>query len=64
MSAESETSVARQRGSARGGQSRLRRLGRGVLIGLTVALCIVIVLAGVGVFYVQQTLPQTSGSPS
>lgn len=62
MSAESQVDAAEQRGSARGGQSWLRRLGRGVLIGLTVALCVIILLAGVGVYYVQQTLPQTSGS--
>ncbi len=64
MSAESHTSAAGQRSPAGGGQSGLRGLARGVVIGLTVALCLIIILAGVGVFYVQQTLPQTSGSLS
>ncbi|HZC07950.1 MAG TPA: penicillin acylase family protein [Ktedonobacterales bacterium] len=62
MSAESQESVAVHRGTARAGQSWSRRLARGFVIGLTVALCLVIILAGAGVFYAQQTLPQTSGS--
>jgi penicillin amidase len=64
MSAESHTSAAGQRSPAGGDQSGLRKLTRGVIFGLTVALCLIIILAGVGVFYVQQTLPQTSGSVS
>ena len=62
MSAESQQSVEGQRRPARGGQGWPRRLARGVIIGLTVILCLVIILAGVGAFYVQQTLPQASGS--
>ncbi|HEY7851096.1 MAG TPA: penicillin acylase family protein, partial [Ktedonobacterales bacterium] len=61
-SAESQVSAAGQRGPAGGGQSWPRRLARGAVVGLIVALCLIIILAGVGAFYVQQTLPQTSGS--
>ncbi len=65
MSAESTVSASEQNGSAqgtRGSQRGLRRLARGVGVALVVLLCVAIILAGVGVFYVQQTLPQTSGS--
>ncbi len=57
MSAESGKSAA-----GRGSQSWLRRLAHGAGVALIVVLCLVIVLAGVGVFYTQQTLPQVSGS--
>lgn len=62
MSAESSVNAAEQRGSARGSRSWPSGLARGVGIGLTLILCLVILLAGVGAFYVQQTLPQTNGS--
>ena len=62
MSAEGKVGAAEQRGSARGSQSWLRRLARGAAIGLTVVICLVIILTGLGAFYTQQTLPQSSGS--
>lgn len=62
MSVEREVSVAERRGSARQGRSWQRRLARGGAIGLTVVACLVIILAGLSAFYVQQTLPQASGS--
>jgi penicillin amidase len=55
-------SATERRPPARGDQRWLRRLTRGAGIALTVALCVIILLTGVGAFYVQQTLPQTSGS--
>ncbi|HEX8995607.1 MAG TPA: penicillin acylase family protein [Ktedonobacterales bacterium] len=62
MSADSQTSVTQRRGAARQGQSWWRRLARGAAAGLAVILCLVILLAGLSAFYVQQTLPQVSGS--
>lgn len=62
MSAESQVGVTEQRGSARGGLGWLGRVTRGATVGLTVIICLVIILAGVSAFYLQQTLPQVSGS--
>ena len=62
MSAENTVSAAERRGPAREGQSWPRRVARGAAVGLTVVICLVIILTGLGAFYTQQTLPQTSGS--
>jgi len=62
MSATSDVSGVERRGPARRGQSGWGRLARVVVVALTVVLCLGIILAGVGIFYTQQTLPQVSGS--
>ncbi len=47
-----------------GGRSWMGKLARGVGIALIVILCVAILLAGFGIYYTQQTLPQVSGSLS
>ncbi|HEX8730513.1 MAG TPA: penicillin acylase family protein [Ktedonobacterales bacterium] len=59
MSVQSEANA-----KGRSGQGWPGKLARGVAIGLTILLCVVIILAGVGIYYTQKTLPQVSGSLS
>src|SRR5574340_468671 len=59
MSVQSEAKA-----KGRSGRGWLGKLARGVAIGLTILLCVIIILAGVGIYYTQKTLPQVSGSLS
>ncbi|HEX9035913.1 MAG TPA: penicillin acylase family protein [Ktedonobacterales bacterium] len=62
MSAQSATERASRRGSAGGSRNWGADLARGLLVTLTLIVCLVIVLVSAATFYVGQTLPQTSGS--
>lgn len=65
MSAQPKTSATKRRGFGRSDQGRSSRRGRavrGVVVTLVVVICLALIATGAGAFYVQQTLPQTSGS--
>lgn len=62
MGVEKSVGASNRRRFARvGGGGPLGGLARFIGAGLVVLLCLVIILAGVSVFYAQSTLPQTSG---
>lgn len=63
MGVEKSAGASNQRGFTRVGRGGLLGgLARFIGAGLVVILCLVIILAGVSMYYVQSTLPQTSGS--